>query len=88
MHETTTMTTTTHPGRTSPTSAVLGALASVDSLTIPEIRVRVADGWPDGRLGETLDLLRERGCIVRVATDTYALSIAGRRALRGEVAHG
>lgn len=82
------MTTTIHPGRTTPTSAVLGALEPVDSLTIPEIRARVADGWPDGRLGQTLDLLRESGCIVRVATDTYALSIAGRRAARGEVGRG
>lgn len=64
-----------------PTHAILEALAPVAYLTIAELRARVAADWSTGRLGRTLDLLRERGLIERVRDelDTYALSIAGRR---------
>lgn len=88
-HSTHTMKATMQPGAPpAPTLAVLEALTLADHLTIPEIRTRVADGWPTGKLGRTLDLLRERGLIARVDTDTYCLSIAGRAALRGGAAHG
>ena len=86
--ETGTGTSAGSPAGSPPTLAILEALAPVDRLTIPEIRQRVAADWPTGKLGRTLDLLRERGLIARVETDTYCLTIAGRRALRGGVAHG
>lgn len=59
---------------------ILQTLAPVARLSVSDIRLRSgADTWPEGRLGRTLDLLRERGLIERVDRDTYALSIAGRR---------
>ena len=78
-HSTHTMKATMQPGAPpAPTLAVLEALTLADHLTIPEIRTRVADGWPTGKLGRTLDLLREQRLIERVRIDTYAITLAGK----------
>lgn len=68
----------TAPAAPTPTTAILEALAPVDSLTIAELRARVAADWPTGRLGRTLDLLREQRLIERVRIDTYAITLAGK----------
>lgn len=83
------MTTDTPRADCSPQIAILQTLAPVDRLAVRDIRLRCgADTWPEGRLGQTLDLLRERGHVARVEVDTYALTDAGRAALRGGAAHG
>ena len=68
----------TAPAAPIPTTAILEALAPVASLTIAELRARVAADWPTGRLGRTLDLLREQRLIERVRIDTYAITLAGK----------
>lgn len=68
------------PATSAPIAAVLETLAPVDRLSIRDIRLRSgADTWPAGRFARTLDVLRDRGLIVRDGVDFYALSVAGRR---------
>lgn len=76
---------------TAPTISVLHALAIaiVDRLTVDQIRERTgATSWTGCGLQDVLDSLRDRRLVAYVGLHTYALTDAGRAALRGGAAHG
>lgn len=79
----------TAPVEPAPTVSVLEALASADRLTVDQIRERTgAASWTGCGVQDVLDSLRERRLVAYVGLHTYALTDAGRVALRGGVSRG